>query len=70
MAIQTDATLPRRLLFSTDRQTPPSDSIFSRAGDCVPCLHSLSVFSENHGSLNLHPFIAKRHLSSEWCQQY
>lgn len=65
-----DASQRRHVVLSTSDHTPPSCCSFSKLGDGFPCLHGVAVICEKYGSVNLHKFIAPRHISSSWKRQY
>ena len=67
---RTDATIQRRVIFSTESQTPPTCCAYSQKGDGFPCWHAVADICVKHGSLNVHRFIHERHLTAAWKKEY
>lgn len=55
---------------SCKKHTRPSCCVYSKVNDGFPFLHVVAVICEKHGSVSLHKFISKRHLSSTCKLQY
>lgn len=67
---QRDPTHLRHVRLTAEPQTPPMCCSHSSSGDGFPCYHGVAVLCEKHGSVNLHKFIAVRHLRAAWKAQY
>lgn len=70
MVSQFDGSQLRTVFISATPQTPPSCCAHSTKGEGFPCWHATAVISEKYGSVNLHKFTAKRHLTETWKRQY
>lgn len=70
VASQTDPTVRRRVVISSEEHVPPSCCSYSQARNGLPCYHGVAVICEKYGTMNLFKFISKRHLTTEWKKQY
>lgn len=65
-----DSPLLRHVVICSKVQVPPSCCQYSQSGDGFHCYHSAAVLSEKYGAMNIWKFIAVRHLTSTWKEQY
>lgn len=66
-----DSDGPKRVVLSpTMTQTPPECCDFSQMGNGFPCLHSIAVIVEKHGSGSVYKFIDERYLTQAWKSTY
>ena len=57
-------------MLPTTPHTPPVCCAYSSNGDGLPCYHGAAVITEKYGTVNTIKFVASRHLTEAWKNQY
>ena len=70
VASSVDPTIRRTVKLSSNPREAPKCCAYSSLNNGFPCLHGTAVLKEKHGANRLHNFIANRHTSDAWKQQY
>lgn len=63
-------TVIHTALLRDEHHSPPSSCSYSKKGDGFLRWHGVAVKCKKYGFVNLHRFIAKRHLIEAWRKQY
>lgn len=66
---QRDTSVTRRIFFKEELHVPPAFYSYSTDSDGFPVWHGVADICEKHGSVNVHRFIAVRHLTDTWRAQ-
>ena len=65
-----DATNTRKLVMSSEQQTPPACCVYSIVSDGFLYWHGTAMLFDKYGIVRYHQFIGQRNLSTRWKEQY